>query len=36
VKSDCMIVDGETPGPLQQINIWNDPDFLVSSCGFEP
>jgi hypothetical protein len=33
VKSTCMVAYGETHSPLQQIDIQNNPDMLVSSCG---
>jgi hypothetical protein len=32
VNSTCMVVDGETPSPLQQIDIHNDPNIHVASC----
>jgi hypothetical protein len=31
-----MVVDEETIVPLQQIDVQNDPNLFVASCGFDP
>jgi hypothetical protein len=35
VKSAYKVADEETHGPLERIDVWNDPDILVSPCNYE-